>query len=282
MNRRAYLSTVGLTVSATLGGCTTDGAYSGEATATVTPTRSPEPDGVSIERIVVRKAVRYESLNGSGGVLAADGHQYVVAAVTSNRGPEPTEFAFETDGRSWEVGLPDTAGAINASVAGIEGTPVGYYAAGMPRSYLAFVVPSPLSASDPRIRYESRFDRSETTEWPLPPAARDRLAAPEPRFALGALDVPDEVEQGEPLPVSLTVTNTSDTDGRFLAAVYWPLETVADADHSHVVERRVTANDEVTASLVVDTRHTAYESKSVELSVRGHVSAERDVFVRTG
>lgn len=278
MYRRTYLATSGLMVGAAFGGCTTDGAFPGTDTATATA--SPESNGVSIERIVVRKAVRYESLNGSGGVLAADGQQYIIAAVTSDHGPELVDFTFHTDERSWEAGLPDTAGAINSNVAGIEGTPVGFYAAGMDQSYLAFVVPSPLSESKPRIRYDSRFDHSDTSEWRLPPPLQDRLAAPEPRFTLTALNVPDEAKQGELLPVSLTVKNTSDTDGRFLAAVYWPWDTTADADESHIVERHVTAGDDMTASLTVDTRDTAYDSKSVQLSVDGHISAKRDVFVR--
>ena len=53
---------------------------------------------------------------------------------------------------------------------------------------LAFLVPSPLSGSEPRIRIEGT-----DASWALPDAARDRLATPPPSFALDSLEVPDSV-----------------------------------------------------------------------------------------
>jgi hypothetical protein len=179
------------------------------------------------------------------------------------------------DDGSWDPGLPHTLGAINFSVAGHRGGPLGRAFGRDGRSYLAFAVPSPLSATNPRIRFEG-----DGTEWPLSARMRDRLAAPSPRFELRSLAVPESVSQGETLSVSLTATNVSDTDGRFLAAVYWPTNLIAADDESHVIERTAAADGDVTASLEIGTAYTGYEAGPVTLSVRGHVSARREVELR--
>lgn len=239
---------------------------------TTSPDDPPAPDGVVVEAIVVRKAVTYESIMGSGGVLAAEGTQYVVASVRTDQEDLPA-FTFETDDQSWDPGLSDTVGATNRAVAGHEGGPVGRGFSGDGGSFLAFEVPSPLSASNPRIR----LGGSEPQEWALSADQVERLAAPSPRFELQELSVPDAVSQGDALTVSLTVRNVSDTDGRFLAAVYWPTEYIADDDESHIVERQVAAGETATATLELSTRYTATESGPVTLSVDGHVTGEREV-----
>ncbi|SFF90418.1 hypothetical protein SAMN04488063_0731 [Halopelagius inordinatus] len=286
MNRRQMLAFCGLCASGTAGclsgtpsrpgsGAEETTADDGTETTADGPDETPPADGVAVDDIAVRKAVRYESSMGSGGVLAVEGRQYVVASVRAPGDASASDFAFRTDSESWHPGLSDTVGARNVSVAGREGGPVGRGFGGDDRSYLAFEVPSPLSASNPRIRFESG-----DSEWPLPVEERVRLDAPAPRFELDSVDAPEEVSQGETMSVSLTATNVSDTDGRFLAAVYWPTDVIADDDESHVIERAVAAGDEMTASVDIDTSYTTNEDGPVTLSVRGHVSAERDVRVR--
>lgn len=286
MDRRAYLAVTGGALSAVAAGClgssgdrpadrpgrTTTGSTASETEGSPTATATA---GVAIEDVVVRKAVRYESTMGSSGVLAAHDRQYVVASVRGGRDRSAAEFAFEAGGESWAPGLPDTAGGVNYAVAGHEGGPVDRRL-GRDRSYLAFAVPSPLSASRPRIRLAGPDD----VEWPLSAALRKRLAAPAPRFELDALEAPDEVSQGEPVSVSLSVTNVSETAGRFLAAVYWPTKLVADDDEATVLERNLAAGEGVTVSREIDTSYTTDEPESVTLSVRGHVAAERTVRVR--
>ncbi len=269
MNRRELLVTIGL---GTLTGCLSD--TPGESTVTpattdtddgppTTPTETPSDpsDGTAaLGEIVVRKAITYESLMGSGGVLAADGRQYLVAAIETE--DPDAEYVFEASEQTWEVGIPATAGGTTSSVADLE------------RPLVAFDIPSPLPASDPQIREET-----SGSEWQLPPDAEAMLDAPAPRYELDGLTVPDQVSQGETIAVELTATNVSETEGRFLAAVYWPTEVIADDDESHIVDRSVPAGDSVTATLDIDTAYTAGESGPVTLSVEGHVTASQDIQV---
>jgi len=292
MRRRTLLATAGVCLGTALGGCLGEAdsddpaddagdptddpadATDGPDTSDPTDTTTGGSGGVLVEDIVVRKTVTYTSIMGSGGVLAGPDRQYVVATVRAEEKPSLSQFTVEADGETWSPGLPDTQGAINYAVAGHEGGPVSRsYEDG--KSYLAFTVPSPLSASDARIRYTGEG----SGEWPLPEAATDRLAAAAPQFELDDLSVPDTVSQGDPLSVSLTVTNTADVDGRFLAAVYWPTKLIADDDESHVVEREVAAGETASESIEIDTAHTTDEAEPVTLSVRGHVAADRTVAV---
>ncbi|MDS0283131.1 hypothetical protein [Haloarcula onubensis] len=274
MNRRRVLATLGVGlggITGCLSGRPTGSTATGDRAtadetptgtdATATPSGSQEPVG----DIVVKKAIAYESLMGSGGVLAPVDEQFVVASLPDRDGTGRATYTFETDASSWTAGLPQTRGARNASVAGVS------------RPFVAFTVPSPLSASNPRIRRAG-----DGAERQLSADARATLTAPAPRFELDELVVPDSVEAGAPLSVSLSATNVSDTDGRFLAAVYWPTARIADDDESHVVDRTVAAGDSLTASLELATEYTASESGPVTLSVDGHVRASREVRLEKG
>lgn len=282
-SRRSYLAALGGGF-ASLSGCLVMRDDSGSSTSTSDGNGSPgsptEPssDAIVVEDIDVRKAVTYESTMGSGGVLAAADQQYVVATVKSVSDGPSAEFTFETDGESFDPGLPGTVGAMNRSVAGHGGRAVWrtrVTSEGSPY-YLAFAVPSPLDASNPRIRATGE----EGSEWPLPDDARNRLAAEEPRFELETMEAPSEISQGHSLTVALTVTNVSGVAGRFLAAIYWPTNLIADDDESHVVEREVGAGETVTVATDVRTRFTASEDGPMTLSVQGHVEVEREVRVQ--
>lgn len=242
-------------------------------------TSSSGSDGsdVAVEDVGVRKAIVYESMSTGDGhdrILAEEGRQYVVAAVRGNVARSSSDFALTADGRAWKPGLTGTGGGTNWAVAGREGGPVGD-PIDDDRAFLAFEVPSPLSASTPRIRLSDG-----DAEWLLSDDARERLASSGPRFELDALEVPDAVSYGDPLAVSLTVTNVSETDGRFLAAIRWPT-TAADDDEFHVVERSdVAAGDAATTATEIETEYTVDEAGPVTLRVSGHVTADREVQVR--
>ncbi|MFB6125799.1 MAG: hypothetical protein ABEJ79_00655 [Halolamina sp.] len=242
--------------------------------ASPTPT-SPE-SGLAVESVVARKAVTYESVMGSGGVLTDPDTQYVVATVRTTASVEPAQFAFVAGDRAWEPGLPRTAGARNYVVAGHEGGPIGRSLSSGTRAFVAFAVPSPLSAPNPRIRFESG---DATRTWSLPLAARETLPRPAPRFRLDSMSVPSEVSQGDPLPVEFAATNETDLAGRFLAAVYWPTKRIADDDESRRVVRSVGAGESTSVSLSVDTEYATGEPETLSLRLAGHVDAEREVRV---
>lgn len=282
--RRAYLATVASAVAA-LAGCQSRPASPSTASQSTTSTASQSTTSksttsevtttaegdVSVDDVTARKAVRYVSSLGSGGVLAGSDRQYVVAEVRAPRDVSPSSFAFVAGDQSWSPGLPETTGGVNLTVADRGDGPLGRPVGADATSYLAFTVPSPLSASNPRIEYRSNGGAT----WPLSSAASETLAAAAPAFELRSLSVPGSVTRGDPLSVSLTAANVSETDGRLLAALYWPT-TIADDDESHVVERDVEAGETVSASLDVRTEYTDGEREAT-LTVRGHVSAERTV-----
>ncbi|ELY74205.1 hypothetical protein [Natrinema pallidum] len=279
MDRRTLLVAGGGSLTTLTGGCLSDSSTPNRSddepgNGTEKPQSSSPDAGISVDDIVVRKAVTYESMMGSGGVHAEDGTQYIVASVRADEGLRASNFTFETGAESWTPGLPDGRGGLNFTLADHGGGPVGRRSGGE-SSYLAFTVPSPLSASNPRIRYAD-----PDTTWPLTDAGRERLAAPAPSFELVSLTVAETVSRGESLPVSLTVTNTSETDGRFLAALYWPTKLIADDDESHILEREVSAGDDATFSLELDTEYTTETPDSVTLSIRGYITADREVAVR--
>lgn len=294
--RRQFIAgSLGVAAALATAGCIDDSPGTGTKSDTQSPTNSPSgspsetetPPPESAERsvgdatvavtdIVAEKAVSYESLMGPGGVVAPEGRQFVVASVRSDAELEMGQFSLDAAGKSWAAVDPGDEGARNYSVADHEGGVVGEPAASGDGSkrYVAFELDSPLSAEDPRIVLERG---GETTEWSLPDAARETLAAPSPSFELDSLSVPDSVQQGEPLNVELTATNTSDTAGRFLAAVYWPTRLIADDDESHLFESSVAAGESTTASLSLDTEYTTDMNRTVTLRVEGHVDAEREV-----
>lgn len=293
-SRRSYLAGV-VTVVTGLAGCTSGPGGTESPTETeptdTEPKKSPsgtatEPpeaakrtvggDTVAVTDIVARKAITYQSTMGSGGVVAIDGKQFVVASVQSDAELSMEDFSFRTADDQWPATNPGEEGARNYAVEGHEGGAVGDRIGGDGQKFLAFELPSPLDATEPVIHLDHG---GESAEWSLPDEAAATLPAPAPSFELDSLDAPDSVRQGDPLEVSLSVTNTSDTGGRFLAAVYWPSELIADDDESTIVEATVDAGASTTQSLSIDTEYTTNEDGLITLRVDGHVSAETEVQV---
>ncbi|QKY20172.1 hypothetical protein B4589_007185 [Halolamina sp. CBA1230] len=295
--RREFLAgSLGLAGALVTAGCIGDSPGGDTESPTDTPTEpkgspseteAPPPasaertvggDDVAVFDIVTEKAVTYQSIMGSGGVVAPEGRQFVVASVRSDAELETDAFSLDAGGESWAAVDPGDEGAQNYAVAGHEGGIVGSpeLGGGDPPRYVAFELDSPLDAEEPRIVLERG---GESAEWSLPDDARETLAASAPSFELDSLDAPESVQQGESMQVELTATNTSETDGRFLAAVYWPTELIADDDESHLIEESVDAGESVTASLTIDTEYTTGEDGPVTLRVAGYVSAEREITV---
>lgn len=208
-SRRHYLAVFGAALAGTAGCVSNDGdelvtpenpqttrRTTRDRTTAGTSTGDGTPD-VTLSDIVVRKAVTYESVMGSGGVLAGPGTQYVVASAEAAGDVSMDEFSLVTDEDSWPAELPDTRGAVNRSVAGHDGGPLGVPIGRDNPSYIAFAVPSPLDAANPRIVRSGHKER-----WPLSADARGRLAASAPRFELVDLEAPATVTRGNSLSPS--------------------------------------------------------------------------------
>ena len=306
-NRRQFLGAAGVALLG-VAGCvgdlsngTTDGtsastststdpsATDGTSTTTATPVSSERALGgvvVGVTMPTVRKAVAYQSIMGSGGVLVPDDQQFVVAAVESGKqsrtdatGDPPYEgFDLVVDDETYPaVDVEDrTTGAYTTSLAG-RGQ-VRYaapYASGRDVGWVAFELPSPVDASDAAIRCQHD---GETAEWSLSDDQVAALSRRAPTFELRSFET---TVDGPTVDLSLVVENVSETDGRFLAAVYWPTERIADDDESTIVDRSVAAGDRVEWTKTFDTKYAAGQDGTVTASVDGPVSAERTLELGT-
>ncbi len=241
---------------------------------------------VAVADPTARKAAAYDSIMGSGGVLAPADRQFVVAAVgsdggrTAAAGPPPYD-AFELAAGDETYPAVDveerTRGAYTTSFAGRGNVRYGASHAGSAAAggvgWIAFDPPSPLDAPgslELRCRYGG-----ETATWSLPDAAAETLRRPAPAFELRSFAA-EAVDGGRSVSLSLTVENVSDVGGEFLAAVYWPT-TVADDDESRLVRRSVPAGGVAEWSATVDARYAARSGGEATARVDGPVSAAATV-----
>jgi hypothetical protein len=242
---------------------------------------------VSLTDLIARKAVAYDSVMGSGGVLASPDRQFVVAAVRSASDgefdaaapPGRDAFSLSAGGETVPAAAIEerTTGAYTTSLAdrGDSGYAVGYAGGHAPVGWIVFEPPSPLTAEEATI--SCRYG-GESATWSLPNAAIDTLASPAPVFELQSFSA---TPAGSGVDLSLVAANTSDTDGEFLAAVYWPTTAIADDDESHLVRREVAAGEQVEWSKRVDARNTNTEDGTVTARVDGVVTGETSVEVGT-
>ena len=240
---------------------------------------------VAVSNPVTRKAVAYQPIIASGGVLVRSDRQFVVAAVRSaaNDGynaaapPALDSFSLVAGGETFSAAgtKARTTGAYTGSLAG-RGT-VGYAASRAEYRSIGWVVfepPSPLESEKATIR--CRHD-GETATWSLPRVAIETLAKPAPSFELRTFSAE---RNGSEVELSLVAANTSDVDGAFLAAVYWPTTAIADDDESTIVRREVAAGDHVEWSKTVSTSATGGgEDDTVTARVDGVVTGEATVAV---
>lgn len=286
--RRRYIALAGAALGS-LAGClgggssgddpetpdsTPDTTVPGTTGTTVGTTETPDgSDDFSVTDLAVETAVTFYEWPGSTTVLAPDDRQFVLATVDGPEEETAPQFTFEADGESWD---PSIRGGQHGPESVVDDRRGGLVAGDQdPVGYLAFSVPAPLSAEEPRIVLE---DGAAT--WGLSDAAVAELGRPSPTFALETLDVPETVTRGESLSVSLTVRNTSDVDGGFLTSVHWPTEGIADDDESTVVSGTVAAGETEPFTLDLGTGHSTDETERVPLTIEGCVSADRSVEVR--
>ncbi|WP_266078447.1 hypothetical protein [Haladaptatus caseinilyticus] len=305
--RRSFLGTLGVTLTG-IAGCVGDTSVETDANApagTKSPTQttsenavptdpsesfslpdsSVKPVGdirVAVADTVARKAVSYESVMGSGGVLASDGKQFVVAAVQSESDSSvdteavPPYDAFElvADGRTYPAVEIEqrTTGAYTTSLA--ERGNIRYGGSHAPNhevGWVAFEPPSPLEVSNAAIRCRNG---GETAEWRLTDEQVGKLARPAPTFEPRSFETTVRTASVE---VSLVAENVSEVDGRFLAAVYWPTTGIADDDEATIVTRSVASGDHMEWSKSFGTMYSGGEDGTVAVRVEGTLTGETTV-----
>jgi len=289
--RRRYLAALGIGLTGVSGCLSDDGTPAGAdggdgdtdapdgttdrrpgTTVTDGPGSSQEFGEVTVSDVAVREAVTFYRWPSSTEVLAPADEQFVVAQVTGPEDATPPAFAFRADGREWSPGIGRGATSGPASLAGRDG---GSATEDFRESgYLAFRVPSPVDAADPRIVAPDRG-----ASLSLSDAATAQLATASPMFSLERVEVPDAVDHPAPVDVTVTVRNTSDVDGRFLAGLHWRTEMVADDDETTVVSGQVAAGETASFSASLDTEYAVRETTDHPLTVSGYVTAERSIRV---
>jgi hypothetical protein len=240
---------------------------------------------VAVTNLIARKVIAYDSLLGSGGVLARPDRQFVVATVRSASGsefdaagpPEYDAFSLVADSETFPAVTVEerTAGGTTASLAGRGDRGYGTIdTGGWPTGWIAFEPPSPLETGNAAIRCQHG---NETATWSLPDSVVETLARTGPSFELQSFSAE---RNGPEVELSLVATNVADVDGEFLAAVYWPTTAIADDDESIIVRREVAAGDRVEWSKTVSTGATGGgEDGTVTARVDGVVTGEAAVAV---
>ncbi|UPV73852.1 hypothetical protein M0R89_15060 [Halorussus limi] len=278
---------------------TADGRTTGEVTETRTAHGDPESSAlpesavksvadarVGVANPVARPAVAYDSIMGSSGVLAPDGAQFVVAAVQTDTGsgldaagpPSYDAFDLVAGGERFPAVEIEkrTTGAFTTSLGGRGEIKYAdpYANSGGERrvGWVAFEVPSPLTADSPAIRCRHG---GASAVWRLPEETAAALGRRAPRFELRSFDA--TVGDGAGVELSLVAENATGVAGEFLAAVYWPTAAVADDDESHIVRESVDPNGRVEWSETVNTGYAASSEGTVTASVEGCVSGETTV-----
>ncbi|WP_458205946.1 hypothetical protein [Haladaptatus sp. NG-SE-30] len=270
------------TQKTTTRGTTSDTAF------TLPESSIKEFDGmrVAVANVTVQKSVAYKSIMGSGGVLAPENRQFVVAAVQSRTGatvgatgdPPYESFELVVDGDVYPATEiePRTTGAYTRSLAGRGQTRYGAsYASEGSVGWIAFEPPSPLEADEATIRCRPGGD---SAEWSIPDEQVGVLPRRSPSFELRSFEATVREASVE---LSLVAENVSQVDGRFLAAVYWPTSGIADDDESTIVARSVAAGDRIEWAKSFKTRYSGGQDGTVTARVEGVVTGEKTVDLGT-
>lgn len=240
---------------------------------------------VGVANAVARRAVAYDSIMGSGGVLAPDGAQFVVAAVQTASGsvadaagpPSYDAFALVADDERFPAVEIErrTRGAFTTSLAGrgdVKYDDPYANAGGESRvGWVAFEVPTPLATDAPTIR--CRYG-GESADWRLSEEIATALGRQPLEFELRSFSA--TITDERTVELSLTAENVADAAGEFLAAVYWPT-SIADDDEGHFVRKSVPPNGRVEWSTTVSTEYADSTDGEVTASVEGCVSGTATV-----
>jgi len=203
MYRRRLLALCGLAVAGA--GCQSD---TGE-TETVTPVPSPavsetatgQPPSVTVTDAVIAPGVVVPGVD-SISVDSTDGQYLVLTTTVAGAGVERTEFSFQFDGSAYS---PEEFGngLYRDGEWGRQFTDSG--------GPLVFELTETGSASDARLSWPDG-------EWTPPDAVLARLEGPLPSFDI-TLAGPERVDESDDPTLTITVTNTGETSGRYVLAL---------------------------------------------------------------
>ncbi|NHN64155.1 hypothetical protein G9463_12695 [Haloarcula sp. JP-Z28] len=203
MYRRRVLALCGLAIIGA--GCQGETAD----TETVTPVRSPvvsetdtgPPPAVTVTDAAVMPGVVVPGTD-SITVQPADGQFLVLTTTIRGSGVDRTAFSLRFDGSTYS---PETFrnGLYRDGEWGRQFTETG--------GPLVFNLPETGSASDTQLSWPGG-------KWTPPEAVRDRLQIPLPSFDI-TLGGPEQVTEPAKPTLSITVTNTGDTAGRYVIAL---------------------------------------------------------------
>jgi len=245
MNRRAFIGALTAGVTG-LSGCIaeSDGSADGDgpddgsrtppATASPTETDEETPTTDSPDRSGTTEPGTDEPSN-EGGTVTGEFAQELFAVPELVAPDSPDSFGVYGDrDEQFVVALLDARGgaapAVDDLALAVDGetypaeTEVGYGAWALfdydgpydpsdgAQGWALVSLPNPLDAGDAALSWSGG-------EAALPESERAKLTRPPTDFAVRSFETPETATVGEPIEATLTVENTGDTDGVFVAAV---------------------------------------------------------------
>lgn len=227
MNRRELLAALAAGAVGVPGCLSSNGAGGGSPTATPTQTPtetvSDRTDGgtpgssagttTASAADFVREAFAVPELVApnspdSFGVYGDRDEQYVVALLAAQEGTEPpaAEVELVADGEPYPA--ETDVGRQGWALFDYDGS----YSPDDDRvGWVVFQLPNPLDVAGAAISWTNG-------EYALGDEALARLARPPASFEIRSFDAPDAIDTGETATATVTVENTADVDGTFVAA----------------------------------------------------------------
>jgi len=288
MNRRAFIGALAIG-AAGLGGCLAESDGSGDGPddgprtvpgtdeATETDGRTPTSDrsgttepgadepsnggetvtGEFVEELFAVPELVALNSPDSFGVYGDRDEQFVVGRLNAGGGAAPAveDIALAVDGETYSVETEIGYGPW--ALFDYDGP---YDPADGAQGWVLVSVPNPLDADDAALTWPGG-------EAAVPESERAKLSRPPTDFAVRSFDAPEAVDEGEGVEATLTVANTGDTDGVFVAAVNRSGPRVAYAPES-AVQLSVPAGETRTWTY----EHTVeWEDMETERPMRVHV-----------
>jgi len=226
MRRRTALTLAG-TAFAGLAGCA---SLQSDGTDARSSTGATQSGPLAVELDALQPAVIQLFVDAYEFEVAADS-QYLFLVGPDATGPNRR---FRFDGSEYEAGVDTSYDLVRA--------PSSFGAPTEASDWAVFELPETGDTSDAALV-------SPDGEWRPDDALRARLAAPLPSLHVTEFGMPSSVPAGTSPTVTVTVSNESDTDGRFLGILRPPAGSYTTGQ---LVSRSVAAGTTATLEATVD------------------------------